>query len=184
VDHEQRNEIVLGHLHVPKLVAKVVCARLPRRVDLFDDLHASCNLLLVEAAEKYDTRRSVPFDKWATRYLFWRIFDTGRLRRRALREALHLGLSEVADTAVEPEQYANAQRSRRCQVIEIAIARAGLSKREEEITRRRFWHGDTIVAISRELGITKEYTSKVGRAALRKVRAAEPRLAELADDAA
>lgn len=93
--HNLRRERILAHTALAKGIALRLAGRVPKSVDM-DDLVAAGMLGLIEAADRFDESRGIPFEAYSRRRIQGAILDTlraedhlTRRERRSSREADH-----------------------------------------------------------------------------------------------
>jgi RNA polymerase sigma factor for flagellar operon FliA len=91
--HDLRTERILAHTGLAKGIALRLAGRVPKSVDM-DDLVAAGMLGLIDAADRYDESRGIPFEAYSRRRIQGAILDVlraedhlTRRERRAGREA-------------------------------------------------------------------------------------------------
>jgi RNA polymerase sigma factor for flagellar operon FliA len=90
VDEQERSRLIERHLPLVKHVVLQVAVHFPRYVDR-DELARAGALGLVEAAQRYDESRGVPFDRFAARRIRGAILDSVRAADWAPRSVRNLG---------------------------------------------------------------------------------------------
>src|SRR3954466_4854106 len=91
--HDLRSERILAHTGLAKGIALRLAGRVPKSVDI-DDLVAAGMLGLIDAADRYDESRGIPFEAYSRRRIQGAILDAlraedhlTRRERRSGREA-------------------------------------------------------------------------------------------------
>jgi len=91
--HDSRRERILAHTALAKGIALRLAGRVPKSVEM-DDLIAAAMLGLIDAADRYDQSRGIPFEAYSRRRIQGAVLDAlraedhlTRRERRAGREA-------------------------------------------------------------------------------------------------
>jgi RNA polymerase sigma factor for flagellar operon FliA len=90
VEEQERSRLIERHLPLVKHVVLQVAVHFPRYVDR-EELARAGALGLVEAAQRYDESRGVPFDRFAARRIRGAILDSVRAADWAPRSVRNLG---------------------------------------------------------------------------------------------
>ncbi len=98
----ERNELVLKHLNLVKIMALRLSSRLPSHIT-FDELFSSGVLGLIDAAEKYDASHGLPFEKYALIRIRGAMLDEIR-SRDVLPRQLRVKANELEKTISELEK--------------------------------------------------------------------------------
>jgi RNA polymerase sigma factor (sigma-70 family) len=176
VTRRRRDQLITEHLEIPRVIARAVASKLPRGVDLRDELHAEALRLLVEAAENFEPRRGVPFDGYARWLISRRIYDM--IRRRRLKDARLPHIEDLTEAEDEHEAdhlaflgVAPDQESR----TELALLRRKIRRRldgcEQNVIELHYSGGLSHSAISRKTGIQPKRVKAIHLGALRKLAA-------------
>ncbi|MFL5457906.1 MAG: sigma-70 family RNA polymerase sigma factor, partial [Myxococcales bacterium] len=75
--HDLRTERILAHTGLAKGIALRLAGRVPKSVDM-DDLVAAGMLGLIDAADRYDESRGIPFEAYSRRRIQGAILDVLR----------------------------------------------------------------------------------------------------------
>jgi RNA polymerase sigma factor for flagellar operon FliA len=117
-----RNERILAHTGLAKGIALRLAGRVPKSVDL-DDLIAAGMLGLIDAADRFDETRGIPFEAYSRRRIQGAILDALRAEDHLTRRERRIG--READRA---EERMRVKVKRELTVEETHQARRGVPR--------------------------------------------------------
>src|SRR5256885_564639 len=120
--HVSREQRILAHTALAKGIALRLAGRVPKSVDL-DDLIAAGMLGLIDAADRYDDTRGIPFEAYSRRRIQGAILDALRAEDHLTRRERRMG--READRA---EERMRAKLKRELTVEEAEKARRGVPR--------------------------------------------------------
>ena len=182
---ELARQSVIAHLSLVRETAKRIRARYGLDTSV-DELSSYGMLGLVEAAQRFEPGRGVPFAAFARVRVRGAILDgladfgpTGSSRRRGYQVVR----GSTATTSVPCErELADELLSRRRlrRVLHEAVNR--LSSRDRQVLQERYWQHESLVSIGRRLGVSKSRASRIHARCLQRVRDAVAELMNVGDD--
>jgi RNA polymerase sigma factor FliA len=98
ITHDLRRERILAHTSLARGIALRLAGRLPKSVDM-DDLISAGMLGLIDAADRFDERRGIPFEAYSRRRIQGAILDALRAEDHLTRRERRNG--READRAEE-----------------------------------------------------------------------------------
>jgi RNA polymerase sigma factor for flagellar operon FliA len=182
-DSADRDNLIAQHLNLPRAVAREVRGPLARAINL-EELIASGNLGLVEAADRFDPGRGVKFSTLAWTRIRGAMIDglrsTGQFRRaevaRYRKEAANdigdarpISLKskpEPTDTVVpEIEEELDLRRL----IPRLGQALEQLPERERIVARLHYFEGLQLNEIAARLGLSKSYVTRIHQRTLQQL---------------
>ncbi|MFL5374837.1 MAG: sigma-70 family RNA polymerase sigma factor [Myxococcales bacterium] len=120
--HDLRTERILAHTGLAKGIALRLAGRVPKSVDM-DDLVAAGMLGLIDAADRYDESRGIPFEAYSRRRIQGAILDLLRAEDHLTRRERRSG--READRS---EERMRAKLRRELTAEEVHAARGGVPR--------------------------------------------------------
>lgn len=176
-----RNQLIVDHLHLPKILALRITSNLDRAACL-DDLVGYGHLGLVQAAQRFRAGQGLEFSTFAWPRVQGAIVDgiraTGRYRRfdvERYRKAaavsdvppppMRVSVPLPPDLADNQAIRVDDELDRRRVRARIPSAIAGLPDEERQIAELHYFKGLDFVQIGARLGVSRSYVCRVhGRA--------------------
>lgn len=151
IANARRDQLVIDHQDLVRRVAQSCAKKLPFWLEL-DDLISAGQLGLIEAAEKYDPERGIPFAGFAYRFIRGRIIDSNR--RRNYDWELHetLDSQPFADPSLASTEL-ELNRGQTREAIERALEY--LDERDELACRTYLEPSQTLRSLGDQLGVTE-----------------------------
>jgi RNA polymerase sigma factor (sigma-70 family) len=165
---EQANRLVSENLGLARKWASRQAPRVrTRRMGMdYDDLLSLGYLAMVRASRKYDPARNVKFSTYA-----WLQMDFALLGLIAAEITKRRGhpapgrLGDAAGAETDDDSAVDlAIKTEETNQINLEIGK--LDPRKAEVIRRRFFSGETLEAIARDLGITRERVRQIQNSAI------------------
>lgn len=164
-----RDTLIEQNLQLCKIVAGIATRNVPTgRRHCFEDVEATCRLLLVEAAEKFEPARGVPFDRFAKKYMLWKVYDEAGLRRKGLRESDHFSLAVLSNPSTPPNQEAEFEARETERRVGAAVKQ--LPRRARALLRHQFVHGKKNREIGKVLDMSPEGVRQARNRAIKSLR--------------
>jgi RNA polymerase sigma factor FliA len=175
---DQREQLIADHLHFPRVIAREVMSGLDRRACL-DDLIASGNMGLVEAAARFDPACGVTFTTFAWPRIRGAMVDgvrrsgpfgraeVKRFRKEAANNngrplAVNGKRDNVADHLPEHvELELELEVDVRRYLPRLAHLLKRLPDREREIARLHYFEGMPLTDIAARLGLSRSWVTRL-----------------------
>jgi RNA polymerase sigma factor (sigma-70 family) len=163
-----RNALVMEHLSLVPPIARRLARILPRSFEI-DDLIATGNLGLIQAAARYRPREHAcaPFSAYARPVI--RGFILSSVRRGAFLEATRPGLVDVPEPASAPDNVEAIDAYRRAWRLGAAVT--ALPERERNVIDGHYREGMLLRTVGAKVGVGKCCVSRIHRHALDALRA-------------
>src|SRR5207237_8171556 len=120
--HDMRRERILAHTALAKGIALRLAGRVPKSVEM-DDLVAAAMVGLIDAADRYDQSRGIPFEAYSRRRIQGAVLDALRAEDHLTRRERRTG--READRA---EERMRMKLKRELTVEEAHQARRGVPR--------------------------------------------------------
>jgi RNA polymerase sigma factor (sigma-70 family) len=170
---QKRNALVEANMDLVKIVANRILSRVPPSIEL-DDLVQAGYLGLIDAAEKFDPGKKVPFRGYAYLRIRGEIIDS--FRRSEYREATHESLDRpdsLIYAQADHEIERNVERWQTKERLLRMLDRSGVDKRERVVLANMYVAEDNQTHIGKTLGICSSRVSQIHRGALARLQRVE-----------
>ena len=176
----QRDKLIAEHLHFPRVIALEVIGGLNRGTHL-DDLIASGNIGLVEAAERFKPDCGLKFSTFAWYRIRGAMVDglriggrysrsaVARFRREAANDTgggIPVAVTPKADRGEETFPHLEEELDRRRHMPRLAQALAQLPDRERDVTKLHYFEGLQLTDVAGRMGLSRSYVTRLHQRAL------------------
>lgn len=162
----KRDALIEQHLDLARSIAEQIARSLPSHFEL-DDLIATGNLGLIEAATRYRPRQhnGTPFSAYARYVIRGKILDS--VRRRHYTEATRPGLGTL-EPAITPVIEISIDRKRTRERVKDAVAY--LPPRDQTVLSLYYGEERNLEQVGEAIGLSRASAVKIHSGALAKLR--------------
>lgn len=157
----KRNALVEANYELVRAIASGMLRRVPPSIELDDMVHEGV-FGLIDAAERFDPSRGVPFRLYAKLRIRGAIMDA--TRRRHYSNATHAPLDEAPEPPVLPDIEDRIDRSRSAKKVGQVLEMLPVEQRK--VVSSYYAKGKTNADIGREAGVEPRKVCEIHRQAL------------------
>jgi RNA polymerase sigma factor (sigma-70 family) len=156
----ERDELAIEHLEWARAIARHVASHLPTWFTA-DDLIGAAEIALLKLAAAYDPARGIPFRAFAQRRIYGACIDS--VRRREYRERSHQTTDRLQSLCLKPSPEDQAAAGQNCRVWSVVQR---LPQRHKLVILSVYGGGNTLVELSKKVGVGPARLSQIHREAL------------------